>query len=58
MHVEGGSDNEFKSKFFAAIKNVNDKELIAYFRNEKYKPWLYKEEDEYTGKKIIKNSTP
>jgi hypothetical protein len=42
-------DNEIKQNFFMAIKNANVSEIVKYFRNHDIKPWLFKEEEEYTG---------
>jgi hypothetical protein len=39
-----------KAKFFTAIKEAKEKDVVAFFRVELIKPWLFKEEDEYTGK--------
>ena len=43
-------NSEIKQKFFTAVKNGNASEMTKFFRNYDIKPWLFKEEDEYTGK--------
>lgn len=45
--------DDHKTKFFDAIKNENIAEIILFFKNENYKVWTYKEEDDYTGIYII-----
>jgi hypothetical protein len=44
------TDEEIQFKFFEAIKNENLIDIKNYFKNESLKVWLFKEEEEYTGK--------
>ncbi len=47
------SDEETQIRFFESLKNDNVSEVVKYFRNEKLKVWLLREEDEYTGNKFL-----
>ena len=46
------SEDELKIRFFESIKSENVADIVKFFRNEKLKVWLLREEDEYTGKMI------
>jgi hypothetical protein len=48
------SDEETKIRFFESVKNDNISEVVKFFRNDKLKVWLLREEDEYTGIKYFK----
>ena len=52
MDESENTENELeiiKNKFFDAIKSESLQDIIHYFRNDKYKVWLFREEDEFTG---------
>jgi hypothetical protein len=40
---------EIKANFFQHVKNSNVTEILSFFRRENLRPWLFKEEEEYTG---------
>jgi hypothetical protein len=46
-------EEEIKNNFFDAIKNENISDIVKFFRNEKLKVWLFREEDDYTGNYIF-----
>ena len=41
--------DEIKANFFQHVKNSNVTEILSFFRKDNLKPWLFKEEEEYTG---------
>jgi hypothetical protein len=43
------SEEETKIRFFESVKNDNISEVVKFFRNDRLKVWLLREEDEYTG---------
>lgn len=49
MSADLHQDSDVKTKFFYAVKNANASEVVKFFRNNEIKPWIFKEDDEYTG---------
>ena len=53
---EIGTD-QLKSNFFQHVKNSNVTEILSFFRSDNIKPWLFKEEEEYTGNHKLSSSS-
>jgi hypothetical protein len=43
-------EDDLKMNFFDAVKSEKNFEIAKYFRNEDIKVWLWREEEDYTGK--------
>jgi hypothetical protein len=53
MDQNSHSYEESRIGFFKALKTLNTFEIGLYFRNHLIKPWLFIEEEGYTGLIIL-----
>jgi hypothetical protein len=50
--INDESYSQIKTNFFQSVKESNASDIVKFFRDDKIKPWEFKEEEDYTGMDI------